>query len=248
MYEDECTESVEQLGIDGFPTAICVRGRKHAEFTLDELESRPKIERVEERKTKLEKHFAFVKCEEGLRENNVSARADDVWSFRGGRDLYGGGSRGAVSSQEPQVDHILEIQVVNLAWCSALADGVRTRGAKESIQLFVNDLPNLNVTSKVINQAKKGPFIRFLKKMVQDGDHPWASGTESTLEELARKGAPSVRRLVDSGSWAKIEQAVQNTKDSIVATVDSHRDSVGVQGQRFAEHLEDLVAKMNLGV
>lgn len=64
----------------------------------------------------------------------------------------------------------------------------------------VNHVDNLNVTTKAINQAKRGPFSAAVGRLTSD------KLRVLPLEQLARQGRATA--LVDDGTWANIEGAV----------------------------------------
>ena len=252
VYEDTCRSSVDDFEVRGFPSCVRVTGGDFESVSLSELDGEKALPRKSAavRKAAADYHYEFIKCDVGLREANVNTQAVAVWESRGDRDAYSGARRAVVSSQSPEVDHVMEVQVVNVAWCSSLKaapPAANTRSAaKDRIQKFINGVPNLNVTTHAINQSKKGPFTRFLKLVVSDGDHPWNYGNEESMEDLARSGAPSVRRLVDDGVWANIEKEILASHDAVIENVARTRNELGTHGQLFAEHLSELVEKMRL--
>jgi sarcosine oxidase delta subunit len=167
--ESACPDALENFDIDGFPT--CVRVNSDSEYEcvrvgeLTAVGAKAKVMPLAARQAALNDHYKFVKCDEGLRTANVHHLAEEVWRHRGGFDAYSGVKRTLVDRKVPNVDHIAEVQILNVAWCSALHAapvGMRTRASKDRLQQIVNGVENLNVTTFAINQAKKGPFSRLV--------------------------------------------------------------------------------------
>lgn len=61
---------------------------------------------------------------------NVTRKRPQVWKYRGYTDAYTGKSRAAVEKSTPQVDHILEIQMLDKVWQDAPV-AARTRKGHE---------------------------------------------------------------------------------------------------------------------
>lgn len=254
---DSCSEVADEFGIEEVPTlgVISNRGRLQQVPTLGAL-----LERVSDplrcrrgRQVVARAAFdEFVRCDVSLREAVTSA-TDDVWAHRGSIDLYSLLRRPAVERAECEVDHVLEVQCANLAWCTALdrapvasraAAQAAHRTARDKLQILVNSVENLNVTTRCINQAKKGPFTAFNRRAT--GETTWKDG-EDCLEDLARNStSANVRALVEDGHWANIERALQQTVGYILDTIVDRRNDFGVFGQHFADCLLDLTERMKL--
>ena len=173
----------------------------------------------------------------------VSHLEDDVWRDRG-MDLY---TRKKVKPGVPNVDHIIEVQVFETV-SRRLPPAYSTRSATAAvsaataaIKTGANGLSNLNVTSRVINQAKKGPFMRFLHRLPDGG------GGERTLRliSLGEHARASCRELVDDGTWARIEHAAADAHDALVATWSRDDGATAAQAAYLTE-LADLIDKMDL--
>jgi hypothetical protein len=100
----------------------------------------------------------------------VTSKADVVWEHRGGVDLYTGAGKAATDTS--QVDHIIELQLSELALVRAFGDdraagtqSMATAQATELLRDALNGLDNLNVTSKRINQAKRGPVTAAINRL-----------------------------------------------------------------------------------
>ena len=140
---------------------------------------------------------------------NVSRKRDAVWEHRA-TDVYTGRSRAATPL--PQVDHCLEVQLAEFALVrayetvNARPSSMATTQSHEQLRDALNDVGNLNVTTRTINVWKRGPFTAALRRLNTD------SLRDVTLEQLARQG--KARPLVDDGTWARIERAVVNAYDA----------------------------------
>ena len=158
---------------------------------------------------------------EGLR-GAVTHMEDDVWSFQG-KDLYTLSTRRPLDSN---VDHILEVQIVKRAF-----EGAPPAGSTRSVKAAVNDVINLNVTTDVINQAKKGPFTSFLHRLD-------TSARFVSVSQYARTSCPD---LVDRGVWARIEKSVVEAHDRIATRLESQPALTG-----FVDELSSIIEKMKL--
>ena len=172
---------------------------------------------------------------QGLR-GSVSVKANVVWDHWG-IDRYTGWERD--QTLDPQVDHVLEVQVAEYAYVLAYgtvganaASMAATQAHAELVDVL-NGVTNLNVTTKAINQAKKGPFTRALNRLNSD------SLRDLTLEQFARTGR-TTKPLVDDGTWARIEGAIVTTWD---ATNHQLREAdLLPQAAELAEHTLDELA------
>lgn len=162
----------------------------------------------------------------------VTHLADAVWHARG-RDVY------TLSNRRPgheNVDHILEIQVVQKAY-EALPAAFSTRSVRSAVSSAVkgavNCETNLNVTSSAINQAKRGPFTSFLHRLDERRSLPVA--------QFARTSCPA---LVEDGTWARIEANVVTAHERVVATLEDAPRSAALES--FVDELARVVARMGL--
>lgn len=139
----------------------------------------------------------------------VSRKRDAVWEHRS-TDVYTGRDRKATPL--PQVDHCLEIQLVEYALVRAYENvnarpsSMATAQSHEQLRDALNDVANLNVTTRTINVWKRGPFTAALRRLNSD------SLRDVTLEQLARQGRAAP--LVHDGTWARIERAIVNAYDT----------------------------------
>jgi hypothetical protein len=137
----------------------------------------------------------------------VSRMRDDVWRARGGRDAYTNSPRARILEAEQNVDHVLEVQIVEHAVFQATQPV--NRELLDRFRQAVNASPNLNVTASKVNQAKRGPFTAALNRLRKyDGGL-----REVSVEQLARSGRASW--LVDTGVWANIERQVVLSYDDL---------------------------------
>lgn len=173
----------------------------------------------------------------------VHTKRDAVRAYRFDVDLYTGAS--PQSSAPLEVDHCVEVQCAEVAMTSAMAvvgarvDGLASAVVATSLRAALNALSNLNVTSRRVNQAKRGPFTAALNR--------WRNGRLRgvTLEQLARQGA--AKWLVDCGGWARIECAVVASYDDIVSEAEActWNDATGLIDASFDE-LHELLHRMGL--
>ena len=172
-----------------------------------------------------EQPVSFSATDVGIR-RVVSQKQDDVWKSRGGVDAYTLMRKGEVIQQSPQVDHCLEIQLVEFALADACVNlyggGCRlasTQGdvarACEWFSKHMNESKtNLNVTTSRVNQKKRGPFTALLNRLqqVKTKDAGYTLRNIS-LEQLARQGR--ARELLLDGTWCRIEKQVCISYDSL---------------------------------
>jgi hypothetical protein len=139
---------------------------------------------------------------------------DDIWLERGGRDAYTQKPRAFIREDEQNVDHVLEVQLVEHAALDLLSTN------RELVSRFrdaVNTCANLNVTARKVNQAKRGPFTAALNRLRKfDGGL-----REVSVEQLARTGR--ARWLVDEGIWANIEKQTVVSYDKLAANLNDAR-------------------------
>jgi len=146
----------------------------------------------------------------GLR-GSVTNKADAVWVRRAQTDAYT--SRSRADTPDPQVDHIVEVQLLETAFARAFvahrasAGSMATRQATQILRDCLNSTGNLNVTSRDVNATKRGPFTAALNRM-RDGRL-----RDIDVHELARRGR--ARRLVDDGAWGRICSSVVRSYDDL---------------------------------
>jgi hypothetical protein len=159
-----------------------------------------------------------------LRES-VTQKADAVWAHRGGVDLYTGASKS--STDVAQVDHCLEVQLGELALVRAFGDdraagtqSMATAQATELLRDALNGLDNLNVTSKKVNQAKRGPITAAINRLRDERLR------SVPIRQLVKQGRGSWM-LEDGGPWPAIERAVVAAYDAAdAALADGRADAL----------------------
>lgn len=166
----------------------------------------------------------------------VTDKAEAVWIHREDMDIYSGARKRA--TERPQVDHILECQLTELALARTFQDGRQTRlksmataQATEWLRDAVNGLDNLNVTSTKINQAKRGPFTAALNR-IQSGQLRNVS-----IRQMARQGRG--RWMLDDGTWPRIEAAVVASFDQLQSR---EVKTLPAAGEVISESVEELQA------
>lgn len=144
---------------------------------------------------------------------NVAKDREKVWLQRNDVDVYTGRERRALATEQ-NVDHVLEVQIAEHATGSTL---MNNRELTDRVRAVVNSAGNLNVTSRRINQTKRGPFTAAVNRLRKcDG-----SLRDISVEQLARSGR--ARWLVDEGIWANIETEVVKSYDYIENTLTNQR-------------------------
>ena len=155
----------------------------------------------------------------------VTSKADVVWEHRAGVDLYTG--TGKAATEAPQVDHILEVQLGELALVRAFGDDRRaatqsmaTAQATELLRDTLNGLDNLNVTSKRVNQAKRGPITAAINRLQNERLR------SVPIRQLVKQGR-GAWMLEDGGPWPLIEGAIVASYDAAdAALVDGRADAL----------------------
>ena len=174
----------------------------------------------------------------------VADKSEEVWRLRREIDIYSRKSRKEV--YEPEVDHVWECQLADMAWDKAVVESfhfgpaANTRQSRKTTMAIVNDPLNLNVTTHTINQRKKGPFTRW--------KHSYEADRPRDLDDCVSESQPG-RQLRDDGYWANIERAVVVTYDEMVkrAALDQAQKSVGVEARAaWLEELNVLMDKMSI--
>lgn len=150
----------------------------------------------------------------GIRETCTRKRREEVLAHREGRDAYTRScARGLLSRGEGQVDHVLECQVLRHATRGVL-DDAKNDGVVRRFSAAANDVSNLNLTSRRVNQSKKGPFTAALNRLEK-------GATKVDLEGLARKGRAGW--LVDEGAWANVEREIVESYDAMERRLEAER-------------------------
>jgi hypothetical protein len=160
--------------------------------------------------------------------------ADRVWTYRGGVDLYTGLSRAV--TREAQVDHILDVQVFDRVMADARNVSGRTRDwnlGMEEVKKVVNDVVNLNMTDRDLNQMKRDVFAA------------WLMDSTTNLNEYATdKG-------IGSRHWANIEKALPLATDGVLQALSRQADQFPKTAQvleAYGDSLQEMIEKMRLGM
>jgi len=159
----------------------------------------------------------------------VKTMEEQTWRHRSDTCIYTELKKKAVVKMCPEVDHVIECQILNYAHATACRGKPVTRSVTQQTARLVNSQHNLNVTTHEVNQAKKGPFMRFLNQV--DKGQP-----TQPIEETARESCPD---LVDNGNWARIQSSIVQIYDELEAEKAELRD-VPVQN-----HVDSLLGEIH---
>ncbi|KAJ1435548.1 hypothetical protein B484DRAFT_472597 [Ochromonadaceae sp. CCMP2298] len=154
--------------------------------------------------------------------SSVRRLSEVVWLHRGNIDKYTLWGKAEVDLQKPEVDHILEIQLIEAAIREAKVP--YTRSLEKALRCFFNSKVNLNVTTSKVNQSKKDPMTQWLNRQ----------NVGFTLDDMRLP-----RSLVDSGAWARIGTSMVATWD------DLHREENTQTGQ-VHDAVHGMLEKMGL--
>lgn len=202
---------------------------------------------------------------DSLRKDNILAQVDSVWSLRGEKDVYTSTKRRIYETKRvtTQVDHVLEIQLLNFAWEEGVANNpqlpvkltraLRSNKARELSEDRANNVDNLNVTLRYINQQKKGPFTRFLnahRKVVDNG----ATQRLALDEHISgwRKANKHQPKLVTGNEWGNIKRTVVRAFDDMVDKKEEDMMRFDVAGKQreaylsFLDVLECMICCMDI--
>lgn len=165
----------------------------------------------------------------------VSSKRDAVWEFRGQTDVYTGLTREImVRHNIPQeVDHVIEIQMFQAAGAS-MQGSVWTRATTRAVRAIANDLSNLNVTSRAINQKKNGPTGVWLK-----------TDQERSLADSVWAGTPAGRELSLHGTWGRIQVQGAASFEAMLKQAEEGEQNAVVQ-TFFHEALHDLLTRAGI--
>lgn len=135
-------------------------------------------------------------------------------AHRNGRDAYTRRSARGLLGDDGNVDHVLECQVLRYATEGVFGESGAHQGVARSFSAAANDVSNLNLTSRRVNQSKKGPFTAALNRLEK-------GATKVDLESLARGGRASW--LVDEGAWANVEREIVESYDALEERLEKER-------------------------
>lgn len=183
----------------------------------------------------------------------VNAKFATVWQFRNDVDVYTLQPKKSVLENNPEIDHILEIAFLQDAQQQACVregarawQGFAAMHMGELLQNIANDVTNLNVTSRRVNQKKKGPFTSVRNRLNKSTDRDLRT---ITLEQFARSGA--AKTLVDDGTWARIEGSIVQTWDAMKEEFETdnllhvHPDTQKLMSNTV-EEIDDLMLRIGL--
>jgi hypothetical protein len=140
-----------------------------------------------------------------LRDCAISKKRDVVWAYRQDIDIYTQKTKSQLQSSDLQVDHVIECQLVNIAYNSAYYNYPRSFSNKRNradLIIILNDSINLNVTSSDINQTKKGPFTQFLNRIDEQKNVSSISGKKPNFR------IRSLAQIVQASQNKKLQQLV----------------------------------------
>ena len=166
------------------------------------------------------------------------------------KDAYTKSSKNDTTN--PQVDHVFEVQLLDLAYENFLSNTnvrmVTRQNAQEAIAHIVNEVPNLNVTTASINNAKKGPFTQIKNQLVRTemnlpGEH---EGIDQFVYTKAgrRRIKDGKRRYsaITDACWDNIKREITASFESISETVRDSNASVfrNNRGEIFLDELSNV--------
>ena len=134
-----------------YPQELPIIGKKGTlKYTL-EKKGKKEIEDFEV--TPVVKEFPLRK--------GVTDLAPQVWKYRNDQDVYR--FKNELETKLPEVDHCIEIQLLNDAFINCKPNGRPL--IYSLVKDKVNGIENLNVTTHEVNQAKKGPITSFISRL-----------------------------------------------------------------------------------
>ena len=173
---------------------------------------------------------------------NVTGKGSEVWAHRHDTDAYTGRTR--KDTPAPEVDHVVEIQILDAALARSIVQqlggaGQIPRGTYKHAADIANGLANLNVTTHAINQKKKGPFSAFLHQYDRTHEHHLRP---RTLDQLCRTSHPDWAAKPEWQSvWANITKQVVVSYDDMQTQLHSRDDKHLAQyADELALMLKDL--------
>ena len=175
---------------------------------------------------------------------NVTSKGGEVWEHRHDTDAYTGKSR--KETLMPEVDHVVEIQILDTALSKAVASllggsGTKPRSSYKKAADIANGLSNLNVTTHTINQKKKGPFSAFLHQYDPKHEH---NLRPRALDQLCRTSHPDWAAKPEWQSvWTNITKQVVASYDDMQGQLHTHDDKYLTQ---YADELATLLKDLGL--
>ncbi len=178
---------------------------------------------------------------------NLTDLAPEVWQHRNGVDVYSDSARAVVNTLHPEVDHVVEVQVLDTAIVNAvmseraqLGSNATTFAAESLRDVFNAPDINFNVTSRTINRAKEGPFEALTNRFVARRLHDLRPRPLSQYVRTSQN--VNVRRLHDLGHWDRIETAVVRAYEA----AETRLDVIGATGAHWkgSELVEATMAEL----
>ena len=192
-----------------------------------------------------EESASFVDGTTSVRDANVGARERETWEYRANLDMYTGLSKSKSENVgRIQVDHVVEVQVLNFVHSQAASTTRCSRATERTLSSLLNSTSNLNCTTMSINQAKKGPITRWLH------DYQDACGSSGAMSgSLSTSARESVagRKLIDQGVWSGVERGIVNVFDELNDRVENMDQSPASKYLlAYTAELELAIAGMQL--
>ena len=148
------------------------------------------------------------KLRDNLRES-VSGLTDRIWMYRVNVDAYKKRSKADSEGVRMENDHVLEIQILDAVQWS-LPPACNTRAVTDTLKVIANHVSNLNVTTKEINRAKKGPFTIWRNHYYDGMPIPLDVAIGLTSSPYGKT------TMKDEGYWDNIKEAVVKTYDKVI--------------------------------
>jgi len=161
--------------------------------------------------------------------------ADAIWAFNDDVDKYTGKARSAHTARhQVERDHVIEVQVLNRVF-DTMPVTCRTRAVHDSVRAAINDLPNLNNTTHVLNQKKKGPFMAAINRM----RHNEFTLADFDVDAYVRE--KHFDALYSGGEWANIKTQVVARYQAIAAIMhDGTEADAAIDGRVLARRNQVL--------
>eukprot|EP00002_Diphylleia_rotans_P024145 TRINITY_DN4760_c0_g2_i1.p1 TRINITY_DN4760_c0_g2~~TRINITY_DN4760_c0_g2_i1.p1 ORF type:complete len:524 (-),score=66.31 TRINITY_DN4760_c0_g2_i1:248-1819(-) len=182
-----------------------------------------------------------------LRRDATPEDRKKTWEARNNIDLYSLATRKEIESTTAfEVDHIIEIQMLDLALARAAyqTEGAVTRGQIDIIRKVVNAPEiNLNVTTQNINRSKKVPITAWLSLYKSN-----TGSQDSPLPSLQDIVAKRYSERFKDGEFGRIQSAMTEAFIKIKSKLQVEKPQS--QGEKiingFIYELEDMIEKMQI--
>lgn len=166
--------------------------------------------------------------------NNLSSKRDIVLEYRLNHDLYSGDHKDEII--EPQVDHIVESQLLGHAIAMTVRDEAHLSKILKPIKDIINVNDNYNVTHGTINKSKGQLFKAFLTEKLYEG-YP--------IRSIINAGNYKCNNYIEN-IVKEMEKAYLTIKDNIENCRRSDGHVLNGDFKSVAENLEILFEKMDL--